>query len=223
MIDLTTCRRVLAFFAHPDDETLAAGGTIARLTEMGADVVAAIPGQGPSSRDGQECDGIAEDLDTVAEELKIRRVVWGFFADNAMDVGGRLALIKWLENVIEDFRPDLILTHHHADLNVDHRYCYEAVAVAARPTEDWRPTVLCGEIPGSTGVLMPAAWQPNVYVGLSADDLNRKVAAMECYRTERREAPHPRSPESLRALATVRGTECGHHLAEAFMLHRGYV
>ena len=34
MIDLKQYKKVLTFFAHPDDETLAAGATIHKLTNI---------------------------------------------------------------------------------------------------------------------------------------------------------------------------------------------
>ena len=43
-------KKILTFFAHPDDETLAAGGTIAKLCEQGAEVHVAIPATGIHSR-----------------------------------------------------------------------------------------------------------------------------------------------------------------------------
>ena len=36
MIDLKKFKRVLTFFSHPDDETLAAGATLVKLIKFGA-------------------------------------------------------------------------------------------------------------------------------------------------------------------------------------------
>ncbi len=49
-MDLGRFKKVLTFFAHPDDETLAAGGTLAKLCALGAEVHVAIPATGIHSR-----------------------------------------------------------------------------------------------------------------------------------------------------------------------------
>ena len=50
MIQLSEVKRVLTFFAHPDDETLAAGGTLSKLTGLNIEVHAAIPATGLYAR-----------------------------------------------------------------------------------------------------------------------------------------------------------------------------
>jgi LmbE family N-acetylglucosaminyl deacetylase len=62
-------------------------------------------------------------------------------------------------------------------------------------------------------------FRPSVFVDISAT-LDRKIAAMECYRSERRGAPHPRSPDALRAAAARWGSVAGMPAAEAFELIR---
>ena len=43
-------KKILTFFAHPDDETLAAGATINKLSRNGCHVYAAIPSTGINAR-----------------------------------------------------------------------------------------------------------------------------------------------------------------------------
>ena len=54
---------------------------------------------------------------------------------------------------------------------------------------------------------------------LSENQLGAKLKAMERYEGERRQDPHPRSKEVLRAIAKVRGSESGFFYAESFMIH----
>lgn len=51
-------------------------------------------------------------------------------------------------------------------------------------------------------------------------DVRTKILAMQTYKDEARPDPHPRSPEVLKALVKVRGSESGYFFAEAFMLQR---
>ena len=227
MIDLSKYKTVLTFFAHPDDETLAAGGTIKKLTDMGCHVHVAIPATGVYARKNQKHTATLEQefaklrIDT-AKALHILgvglgNIHLGEFPDNEMDTRSRLELIQWLEKIIEKVKPDLIITHHRYCTNIDHQYCHEAVIVATRPAEDQHIDVICGEVPSSTGYLKPTQWEPNLYVKV---DPYWRIEAMETYSGEAREHPHPRSPETLKALATVRGSESGYHYAEAFMIQK---
>lgn len=230
MIDLARCGTVLTFFAHPDDETLAVGGTISKLTRMGVDVYAAIPATGVHSRRNVQ-DQASRDADAVRIQDDCRnalgilgipgdRIVFGEFQDNEMDKHSLLEVIHWLEEVHAKVKPDLILTHHRYCTNVDHRYCHEAAVVATRPNIDNHVAVWCAEVPSSTGYLRPARWEPNLYVELSGEDINNKIRAMAAYTGEVRSDPHPRSPEVIRALAKVRGSEGGFMWAEGFMVQK---
>ena len=215
MIDLKNICKVLTFFAHPDDETLAAGATIKKLTDLGIEVHVAIPATGIQSRSNTQD---KESLDLELIELRqdtekalailgipSENIYLGDFPDNQMDKHTLLEVIHWLENIISNVKPDLILTHHRYCTNIDHQYCHDAVVVATRPGLNDHLTVLCGEVPSSTGYLKPVQWEPNLYIDISKDNLESKIIAMETFKGEARPDPHPRSREVLSALAKFRG------------------
>ena len=232
MIDLKQYRTVLTFFAHPDDETLAAGATIHKLTDLGAEVHVAIPATGIHSRRNVQKEKqrdvdlieLRQDCEKAMAVLGIRpsNIYLGDFPDNEMDKHSLLEIIHWLEEIIGKVKPDLVLTHHRYCTNIDHRYCHEAMVVATRPGPDNHVAVLCGEVPSSTGYLKPVQWEPNCYIEVSQNNVASKIKAMETYRGESRPDPHPRSREVLSALAKVRGSEAGFYFAEAFMISRTF-
>ena len=224
-------KRVLTFYAHPDDEVLGAGGTLAKLSRLDVETHVAIPATGIRARTAGASEDEAQQLADLQSDcaramgcLGIKRdhVRFGEFSDNAMDRHTLLELIQWLEGVIADVKPEAILTHHRFCTNIDHQYCHEAAVVATRPAEHSHVLLLAGEVPSSTGYLKPSQWEPNLFVELSPEDLDAKVAAMQAYRGEARPDPHPRSPEVLRALAKVRGSESGYLWAEAFMVQKAF-
>lgn len=230
MIKFPDKMRVLTVFAHPDDETLAAGGTLAKLHDQDHELFAAIPNTGIHSRRNSENESernsqlevLQDDCHKALSTLgfKKSRIHLGNFSDNEIDKHTLLELIHWLEKIIDDVRPDLIFTHHRYCTNIDHRYCHEAVVVATRPSVSSHTAVVSAEVPSSTGYLKPTSWEPNLHIEISENNLNRKIEAMNTFSTEKREAPHPRSPEVLRALATVRGSESGFTFAESFMIQK---
>lgn len=232
MTELKLYNKVLAFFAHPDDETLAAGATISKMCRMGIEVHVAIPATGITSRRNNkdkatlesELRAIREDCQKAMKGYGIPqdRLYMGEFPDQELDKHSLLQLNHWLEDILGKIKPDLILTHHRFCTNRDHQYCHEAAVIAARPSEDQHIALWCGEVPSSTGYLRPAQWEPNLYVEVTEEDIERKIKAMQTYRGEAQADPHPRSPEVLKALAKVRGSEGGFMWAEAFMIQKTF-
>ena len=223
-------KKVLTLFAHPDDETLAAGATINKLSKNGCRVYVAIPSTGVHSRKNTQRKNIRDkrlsnlrkDTIKALSRIGVKKtdVYFGKFADNELDKYTLLELIHWMEQKIKIIKPDAILTHHRYCTNIDHQYCHEAVVVATRPSIYSHIPVFCAESLSSTGYLKPTSWEPNYFVNISKDDVNAKIEAMQMYKDEVRPDPHPTSPEVLKALAKLRGSEAGFLFAEAFMIQK---
>ncbi len=232
MIDLGRVETILAFFAHPDDETLAAGATIAKLTRRGVDVHIAIPATGVHSRRNvKEAKEMRSDLIELRRDCEkaistlgvtSSNLYFGNFPDNEMDKHALLEIVHWLEAITGKVKPEIIFTHHRCCTNIDHQYCHEAAVVATRPALNNHITLICGEVPSSTGYLKPSGWEPNFYIEVAENEVEAKIRAMESYRGEAKPDPHPRSREVLKALAKVRGSESGFHYAEAFMIQQTF-
>ena len=222
--------RVLVIAAHPDDEVLGCGGTIARLAQEGQDVYIAILGEGLTSRYQQReqadqalVEALRARSRQVAEMLGARDVFLYNLPDNRFDTVPLLDVIKIIEELAERLQPQVIYTHHGGDLNVDHVIVHRAVLTATRPVAGCPVKEMYAfEVPSSTewafGQFQPA-FRPNVFVDISAT-LETKVRAMALYESEARPFPHPRSPQALRAIAQRWGSAVGVEAAEAFELVR---
>lgn len=220
---------LLILAAHPDDEVLGCGGTIAKLSDAGSIVHVAFLADGVFSRTG---DGAAQQEELIARRraaqkacdiLGVRSVSFGDFPDNRMDTIPLLDIVQAVEAVIARHQPAMVFTHHVGDVNIDHRRLYEAVMTACRP-QSHHPvkTLLSFEVPSSTEWHLPGGalpFTPNWFVDISAT-LSRKVAALEAYATELRAWPHPRSIRGVEHLAHWRGATVGVDAAEAFILGR---
>src|SRR5437764_1393802 len=117
---------ILVVAAHPDDETLGCGGTIAQHAADGHEVHIAILGEGISSRHGRRDDARAAELEKLrrdahaaASALGARSVLFGGLPDNRFDEVALLDVVKQVESWIGTVRPEAIYTHHPGDLNVD--------------------------------------------------------------------------------------------------------
>jgi N-acetylglucosamine malate deacetylase 1 len=217
---------VLVVAAHPDDEILGCGATMARHADAGDTVHIVILGTGALARDAV-AEGAVDTLQRQAREagrvVGAREVDVLDLPDNRFDSVDLLDIIKHVEAAVCRIRPEVVYTHHGGDLNVDHRRTFEAVVTACRPVaKDGPRRVLSFEVPSSTEWQAPGsppAFAPNVFVNVSAT-LERKLRALAAYTGEIPPFPHPRSADAVRALATWRGASSGTAAAEAFMLIR---
>jgi len=219
--------RVLVVAAHPDDETLGVGGTIARHAQHGDEVWVCILTDGVGARHEQyarqsECALRAGDV------LGVKNVVFLGFRDQRLDEPALLDVVQPLERIVADFKPDIVYTHFRDDVNQDHRVAFGATMIATRPGAGVK-SVLCYEAASSTEWAPPlggTSFAPSVYVDIT-DTLAAKLEAMRCYsdahESEVRPYPHPRSYEAIDVYARRHGVESGLHAAEAFMLVRQIV
>lgn len=223
---MKTCYLVIA--AHPDDEVLGCGGTIARLAREGHDVYIAILGEGITSRYArreQADKSLVKTLHSrslkVAELLGAKDVLIYNLPDNRFDTVPLLDIVKMIEEILRKVSPQIIYTQHGGDLNVDHQVVFRATLTAARPTTGSPVhTVYAYEVPSSTEwafAQFAPAFRPNVFVDISTT-LDTKIKAMQIYESEARPFPHPRSPEALRVTAQRWGSVVGLCAAEAFEL-----
>lgn len=218
-------RKIAAIFAHPDDEVLACGGTLAAHADAGDEVRIFIMATGATSRGGDQARYVTTlrgQAERAAKILGAAGVGFGDFPDNRMDSVALLDVVKAVETFLAQFPADVIYTHHIGDMNIDHGVINRAVATACRPLPRLRPLeILTCEVNSSTEWAPPPLppFVPTDFIGIAAS-LDRKVAALACYADEIRLWPHPRSAEGVRALARWRGSQCGMEAAEAFALMR---
>ena len=221
--------KVIVFAAHPDDELLGLGGTVRRLANEGVEVHAVIMAEGITSRsdnrlvaDDKELAKLQKDARKAAEIVGYKTIDFCGLPDNRMDEIDLLDVIKIVSKYVEEYRPDTIFTHHHGDLYIDHRVTCEAVLTACRPVGEYSvKRIFAFETPSSTewNYNYVEPFNPNVYFDVS-NTIEAKTKGMDCYRSESRVFPHPRSSEALRALAQYRGSNIGVDYAEAFILLR---
>ncbi len=220
---------ILVVAAHPDDEVLGSGGTIVKMSGDHP-VCIAIMGEGATSRWQQRSEAalsvvgeLQAQARAAAELMGARKVTFEGLPDNRFDTLPLLDVVKRVERLIDEVRPSIIYTHSPGDLNVDHQVTFRAVLTATRPIVDCPvKEVYTFEIPSSTEwsfQQLSSPWRPNVFVDITSA-IERKIQALQCYRGEVREFPHPRSPEAIRAIARRWGSVAGLEYAEAFELVR---
>ena len=223
-------KRMLVIAAHPDDEVLGLGGTIAKYTEAGVEVAVLIVTDGSSAqyRNNVHLDDIIArkhaETANCASVLGINHVFYGGLPDMRLDVTPHIDINRVIEEIVNEFQPTMVFTHFSGDMNKDHRMVYESTLVACRPTaKQCVKQLLLYSVPSSTEwnvQTASTAFHPNWYVDISGEFAKKKYQAMACYETEIREYPHPRSLEYLRTADIAEGNKVGLLAAESFIMLR---
>lgn len=221
-------QKILIIAAHPDDEVLSCGGTIAKLAKGGNKVYCLFLGRGKSSRFEIKNNKVIEREQNILEKeakkagkiLGISKIFFEDFPDQKYDTIPFLDVVKAIEKVKNQIKPDIVFTHHLGDLNLDHQITLKAVLTACRPLKNETvKKIYSFEVPSSTEWSVNPQFSPNFFVDVKKT-FNKKIEALKAYKSEMREYPHPRCSKSLEIIARRWGIAVGRDLVEAFELIR---
>jgi LmbE family N-acetylglucosaminyl deacetylase len=224
-------KTALVVAAHPDDEVLGCGGTMAKMAAQGWAVHILILAEGATARDetrdvsgrSTELSALARCARDAAAAVGAASVSLANFPDNRMDSVDLLDVVKRIEQEITRHSPIRVLTHGAHDVNVDHGVVHDAVIAAARskPGGCVRE-LLFFEVLSSTEWRPPSSRAPfaPTYFSDISDHLPAKLAALRAYGPELLDFPHPRSLRAVEHLAGFRGCTAGVAAAEAFEVGR---
>jgi LmbE family N-acetylglucosaminyl deacetylase len=235
MIDLFKNKKIMLVVAHPDDELLGPGGTMHKLIQrFKTNIHVVILGEGITSRSDQrdaakwklELEIHKQNIVSAQQAIGYHSLSIYDFPDNRFDSIPLLDIIKVIEKEKKEYMPDIIFTHHGGDLNIDHQKTFDAVMTACRPVESEKvKTIISFETPSGTewrASTNANHFVPNLYIEISEENILAKIKGMESYQFEKRDFPHPRSPEALKILAQRWGVTVGCSYAEAFCIVRSF-
>ncbi len=217
-------RKILVVAAHPDDEVLGCGGTMAKLAREGNEIYTLMMGEGVTARDEKRDRGLREkelnelknQVESANKILGVKEIFIHSLPDNRFDSVDLLDVIKKIEEVKNKIKPDIVFTHYGKDLNIDHQVLYDAVLAATRPVGgETVKEVYSFEVLSSTEWNYPLSFSPDVYFEIS-DTLELKFKAMAVYKSELKDFPHPRSLEGIKLSAQYWGMRVGQKHVEAF-------
>lgn len=222
-------KKVLIIAAHPDDEVLGVGGTVAKLSAKGIECHLLIVTDGSSSqyRGSDKLEEIIaskkRETQNCADILGFKSIHYGGLPDMKLDAVPHVEINQVIEKVIDELQPDTVFTHFWGDVNMDHQNVYKSTLVAVRPVLGQVVKELyCYRVPSSTEWTPnkeDTMFMPNYFVDIH-QYAEQKYKAFACYATELREYPHPRSVQYLRETDKAAGLRVGLLAAEEFVLLR---
>ena len=210
--------RILILGAHPDDETLGMGGTIAKKCKNGDLVYVLIFADGETARKNirTNVSKRKKQAKEAAKILGIKEIEFLNYKDQKLDTISLIELAQHIEKAIEKWKPNIIYTHFYGDVNQDHRSVFNATMIASRPMPKSKILeLLCYETPSSSewGI---QKFEPNTF-----EDINKfieiKQEAFKKYKGENEIFPHPRSLKAIMTTSEKWGLSIGLKNAEAFI------
>lgn len=216
---------MLLVVAHPDDEVLGAGATMYKWSSEGHGVDVCIMCTEAKARAFRPKDQeLNADLDDACKILGVGQKFEGCFPNIEMNNAPHLHLVQFIEKAIIESKPDIVITHHPADINNDHMHTSMACQAAIRLFQRRKEVMPLREL-WFMEVLSSTEWSvntslnrfhPNTFVEVGIERIEKKLDALAAYRGVMRPYPHPRSNEAIMGLAAYRGAQSGTEYAEAF-------
>ena len=215
--------KVIIISAHPDDETLGAGGTLLKHFNDGDDINWLIV------TDVFEEQGFSKDR-VVSRQIEIEKVSKMYGFSNVYKLGHPTMklndtilheLINQISRVFQELNPEIIYVMNRSDAHSDHRIVFESVMSCTKSFRyPYIKKVLMYECLSETEfapILPENVFQPNYFVDIS-NFLHKKIEIMKIFHSELGVHPFPRSIKNIEALATFRGASVGVEFAESFQL-----
>lgn len=196
--------RITFIFAHPDDEALSVGGTIAKY-----------------AHNGNEVSTICLVSDNIRKKeylnstkiLGVQKPVIFNFPDV---INHQKEITENVINCVLDFKPDIIVTHLENDYHIDHRVTYnivcESIEWAAHETQYDNPHLVSKLYVTETTILLQ---NPHILVDIS-DFYDIKEEAIRCYKSQLYKGGNDFYLRFHKYRTLMRGTQASTQYAEAF-------
>lgn len=215
--------KVIIISAHPDDETLGAGGTLLKHKHQGDEINWLIV------TDVFENEGFSKER-VLSRKLEIDKVSKLYSFVNVYKLGYPTMklndtilfdLVNKISKIFQELKPEIIYVVNRSDSHSDHRIVFDAVMSCTKSFRyPYVKQVLMYECLSETEfapILPEKVFQPNYFVDIS-DFIEKKIEIMKNFESELGEHPFPRSIKNINAIATFRGASVGVDYAEAFQL-----
>jgi LmbE family N-acetylglucosaminyl deacetylase len=204
---------VLLLSPHTDDVELGCGGTVAKFTEEGHNILWVVFSTAEESLPpGLPPNTLREEFAAVIRDLGMGEENYRVFDFRVRHLDEhRQEILEELVRTREDFRPDIVVGPSLKDFHQDHRVIANEMVRAFKTSS----SIVCYELPWNQ-----VAFDTQLFVTLDSRHMARKSAILKNYRSQLVKAKAYFSEEFVYGLARVRGLQCDSEYAEAFEVVR---
>ncbi len=205
---------------HPDDEILGAGGTLKKRSRLKGNNIFWVIMTMPDKKDYDKKFILKrkKQIIKIKSMLKFKQVFELNFPSMKLDKVPKKEIVRSITDIFNKVRPEEVFVPHLGDVHSDHKVISEIISTCTKNFRfNFIKKILAYEVLSETNfnLIKSKKFYPNYYEDIS-DFLSFKIKAMKVYKSELKKFPFPRSIETIKALAKIRGSEIGAKAAEAF-------
>jgi LmbE family N-acetylglucosaminyl deacetylase len=193
--------RIMSIFAHQDDETFSAGGTLGKYKNGYAVSVTSDPKR-------------KEEFENACDILGINGIL---LENSEITVNNTQGIKQQLVNIIRQIRPKIVITHIAFDYHQEHRLVRttveEAVEWASHDTSDSEAHQVMSLWGAETTVLIPT---PHILIDISSTN-SKRLDAIKCYESQSHKGGNAFYSRFHKTRTSLRGIQAGVEHAEAFL------
>ena len=222
---ISNFKKTLVIAPHLDDETIALGGTIKKLSKAKMQVnVIIVGGHLPPLYNKKDYLITKKESKKALELLGVKKV--NYLDLPALEFHRKYyqSMNSKINKLISNFNPTAVFIPF-PDRHIDHRTVFDCAMVNTRPNKKKFPKyVLCYETLSETHWNAPyieANFNPDFFINID-ETINDKTKALNCYQSQIKDN-QSRSVQAVQALARFRGSQNGCKYAEGFKLIRAII
>jgi len=166
--------------------------------------------------------------ETKERQLEIQKVIEQYRLDGFFDLGLKPTgldsyplsdIVDKISKIFKKIKPNTVILPYNGDVHSDHKIAFDfSYSCTKAFRHPYVKRVLMMEVTSETNFSADAGgFAANYFVDIS-DYLEKKIKIMNIYKNQMKKHPFPRSIETVKALATIRGAQAGCKYAEGFML-----
>lgn len=217
-------KNILVIAPHPDDEVLGCGGVMKKYAGAGDHVYVLIVTRGtPKLYNDERIENVRKEAKEAHHILGVKETIFLDFPAPELDTVPEADISRAITEVITKLNIHVVFLPHRGDIHQDHRIVFNAGLVASRPTGKYSvKEIYSYETLSETEWAAPFAddaFIPTKFINITGQ-MDFKLQAMKCFKSQLRAFPGSRSLEAIDALAKFRGATVGFERAEAFMTIR---
>ena len=215
-------KKALIIAPHPDDETLALGGTIKRMIKANVEVsILVVSAHMPPLYSLKEHEITISESKKVFKYFGVKKFKFLNIPATKINEIPISDLNKRIYQYVRLINPDTLFIPF-PDRHIDHRIVFDSSIVASRPVGKKYPKNIflyetLSETHWNVADVEPN-FNPNFFINID-NEIKNKLSALKIYKSQIKKNS-PRSIDAINALARFRGSQNGCRYAEAFKVVR---